>query len=85
MGDLVHELQELIVRSLRLLREPASLDPDAGLFGDHLGLDSVDAVQVLCAVEQHFGVTIADAALGRNGINSLRDLARILADLGVAR
>lgn len=85
MEGLVAELQRLVVRSLRLPREPESLDPDADLFGGALGLDSVDAVQVLVSVERHFSVPISDADLGRYRLDTLRGIARLLADRGIER
>lgn len=85
MDPLVRELQGLVVKSLRLPRDPASLDPDVGLFGGALGLDSVDAVQVLVSVERHFEVPISDSDLSRFGLHTLRDIARLLAAKGVRR
>ena len=45
-ADLIDELRQLLTNSLRLDRDPQTIDPDAPLFGGELGLDSLDAVQL---------------------------------------
>jgi acyl carrier protein len=51
-----HELAQLLVESLNLESvEPASIDPAAPLFGDGLGLDSIDALELALAISKRYG------------------------------
>jgi acyl carrier protein len=55
------ELKRLIVRELDLRdRTEADIDDDSPLFGEGLGLDSLDALQLAVAVEERFSVTIPE-------------------------
>lgn len=55
------ELKRLIVRELDLRdRTDADIDDDAPLFGAGLGLDSLDALQLAVAIEEHFSVMIPE-------------------------
>ncbi|EQD43641.1 acyl carrier protein, partial [mine drainage metagenome] len=52
MNPLVDELKQLIIASLDLEGvTPADIDPDAPLFGDGLGLDSIDALELGAAIQ----------------------------------
>ena len=60
------EVKALVVTSLNLPGiEPPSIEDEAPLFGDGLGLDSVDALELVVAVEKAFGVQIEDDQVGR--------------------
>lgn len=57
--QLERELKQLIVSSLMLEDVTADeIEPEAALFGDGLGLDSIDALELAMAVERRFGVKI---------------------------
>jgi acyl carrier protein len=50
------ELAELLIEALNLEDvEPASIDPQAPLFGDGLGLDSIDALELALAISTRYG------------------------------
>lgn len=72
-------LQSLIVRSLNLedLR-PADIDPGAPLFGSGLGLDSVDALELVVAIEKEFGIRIDSHEIGREAFASVDALAKFV-------
>lgn len=55
----LHRLRLLLVEGLHLDRAAEELDPDASLFGTGLALDSIDAVELLVAVEEEFGIDLA--------------------------
>ena len=59
MDHLEDELRQLIVAALKLEDlDPASIALDEPLFGDGLGLDSIDALELGVALRKHFGVRI---------------------------
>lgn len=58
---LLTEIKELIVQELDLRgRTAADIDSEAPLFGEGLGLDSLDALQLAMAIEERFGVAIPE-------------------------
>ncbi|TNE92847.1 MAG: acyl carrier protein [Deltaproteobacteria bacterium] len=75
-------VQQAIVEAAFLEVEADDLDPDAPLFGTGIGLDSIDAVELLVALESHFGMRLQEdrvlAVPHLRTINTIVD--RILAD-----
>ncbi len=71
------ELAELIVSALNLEGvDPAGIDPDAPLFGDGLGLDSIDALELALEISKRYGVQLkADDEDNKRIFASLRSLA----------
>ncbi len=67
---------ELLISGLQLDRSYEELDPDTPLFGTGLGLDSVDAVEIVVALESEFGVSLeeGDSMFALRTINSLVDV-----------
>ncbi|MBW2253301.1 MAG: acyl carrier protein [Deltaproteobacteria bacterium] len=59
--EMLQEVQELLVEHLYLDVEPRDLDPDAPLFGSGHGLDSIDAVEVVVALESRFGIQLQES------------------------
>jgi len=76
-----HELAELIVESLNLEDiSAADIQPDEQLFGDGLGLDSIDALELALAVTQKYTVQLrADDANIKEVFGSLRSLSAFIA------
>jgi acyl carrier protein len=59
MSDLVEELKVLLIDTLDLEEiEPRDIETDAPLFGDGLGLDSIDALELGVAIQKRFGLKI---------------------------
>jgi acyl carrier protein len=52
------ELAGLIVRTLNLDMAASEIDPEAPLFGDGLGLDSIDVLEIALAISQNYGVQL---------------------------
>ncbi|MGZ8383528.1 MAG: phosphopantetheine-binding protein [Nitrospira sp.] len=71
-GDLQQDLARLIVDSLRLEVLPKDIDPGAALFGEGLGLDSIDMLEVALAVSKRYGVELRSE--NRAALASLRAL-----------
>jgi acyl carrier protein len=54
-------IEEILIDDLRVPCEPTTIDPDAPLFGAGLGLDSMDAMELVIATEESFGVRLPSA------------------------
>jgi acyl carrier protein len=52
------ELARLIVKTLNLDMPATEIDPEAPLFGDGLGLDSIDVLEIALAISQTYGVQL---------------------------
>ena len=69
------ELARLIVRTLNLELPAMEIDPQAPLYGEGLGLDSIDMLEIALAVSQQFGVKLrADDKNNGHIFSSLRSL-----------
>jgi len=69
------ELAELIVTTLNLEVNAAEIDPDASLYGDGLGLDSIDILELALALSKHYGIQLrSDDENNRRILGSLRSL-----------
>ena len=81
MSDLEQELKELIVSALALEDVSADdIDSDEALFGEGLGLDSIDALELGVAIRQRYGVRIeAVTEEVKAHFASVRALARYVA------
>jgi acyl carrier protein len=72
-------IKRLIVDSLHLEGvRPESIDDDAPLFGEGLGLDSVDALELVVALEREFAIRIKSNEIGREAFASVASLAQFI-------
>ena len=76
VSQLVFDLKNLIIRALRLedITPEDIVDTDP-LFGQGLGLDSIDALELVVALEKEYSVVIPDAKVGRRAFASVDALA----------
>ena len=81
LEDLEREVRELIVEALMLDDvAPDDIEPEAALFGEGLGLDSIDALELAIAIDRRFGVKIkADDPHNREIFRCVRTLAAYVA------
>ena len=80
ISDISRELKELIVRELKLEgKDPTTIEDEAPLFGEGLGLDSLDALQLAMSIEEHFGVRIPEGDEARPIFRSVASLAEYVA------
>ncbi|MBS1184839.1 MAG: putative acyl carrier protein [Proteobacteria bacterium] len=78
--DLQNEVAGLIVSALNLDISPQEIQADAPLYGEGLGLDSIDILEVALVVSKHFGFQLrADNADNVSIFSSLASLARHIA------
>jgi acyl carrier protein len=82
MSEALHgDLKRLIVEALMLEDiRPEDIDTEAPLFGDGLGLDSIDALELAIAIDRRFGVKIAaEDERNREIFRNVASLARHIA------
>lgn len=76
MENLIHELKEHLIEELNLEEiTPDEIDAEAPLFGDGLGLDSIDALEVILILEKYYGVKLANSAEAKSVFYSVKTLA----------
>jgi acyl carrier protein len=79
--ELIVKVKQMIINSLRIEgMAPEEIDTDAPLFGDGLGLDSIDALQLVVAMEKEYGAVVPDAATGSKVFASVRSMAEFISE-----
>ena len=74
---LIEKIKHLIIQRLKLVEmTPEMIETDALLFGEGLGLDSIDALELVLGLEKEFGVIIPDAEVGRKVFQSVRTMTQ---------
>jgi acyl carrier protein len=81
---LVLELKKLIIETLKLEEvTPEDIEDEGQLFGDGLGLDSIDALELVVALEKTYGVVIADSEVGERVFRSVNTLAQFVREQSI--
>ena len=76
MEDLIVKLKQQLIDELNLEEmTPADIDTDAPLFGEGLGLDSIDALEIMLILERSYGIKIQNPSEGKEIFYSIRTLA----------
>lgn len=74
------EVAQLMVEALNLETRADQIDADASLYGDGLGLDSIDVLEIALVVSKRYGVQLrADSADNQHTFSSLRSLSDYIA------
>lgn len=80
MNESILELKKEIIEVLNLEGiKPEDIDDDAPLFGEGLGLDSIDALELIVLMEKNYGIKLANATEGREIFKSVRVMADYIA------
>lgn len=80
MEDLKKELKEEIIAALNLEEmTPGDIADDDALFGDGLGLDSIDALELIVLLEKKYGIKLANPAAGKEIFKSVTTIADYVA------
>jgi acyl carrier protein len=70
------ELKEQIIKALNLEEmTPEDIETDAPLFGEGLGLDSIDALELIVLLEKKYGIKLANPAEGKAIFTSVATIA----------
>ena len=79
--ELILQLKKLIIERLKLEEVlPEDIGTDDPLFGEGLGLDSIDALELVLGLEKEYGVIIPDAEVGQKVFQSVRTIAQYVVD-----
>ena len=73
-GTLLDQVKTAIVRCLRMPITPAEIQDDMPLFDEGLGLDSIDALEIVLELQRSFGVEISDERVGKRVLHSVRTI-----------
>lgn len=80
MEELILTLKEQIIDALNLEEiTPEDIDNDAPLFGDGLGLDSIDALELIVILDRYYGIKLANPAEGKAIFKSVATIADYVA------
>jgi acyl carrier protein len=82
--NLAPRVKDLIVRRLKLDIDPGTIQDDAPLFGEGLGLDSIDALELVLGLEQEFGIKVEDEEVGVKAFASVNALVDFIEQKKIA-
>lgn len=81
MEDLIKQLKEQIIDVLNLEEvSPDDIGDDDALFGDGLGLDSIDALELIVLLEKQYGIRLANPAEGKAIFKSVSTMAQYVSE-----
>jgi len=79
MEDLKQKLKVQIIEVLNLQdTRPEDIDDNAPLFGDGLGLDSIDSLELMVLLERHYHIKLEDPREGRKILQSVQSMAEFI-------
>lgn len=77
LSELKTQIKQVMVEELMLPQSPDEIADDAPIFSPQgLGLDSVDALQLVVAIEKRFGLKMPDAAAARETLRTVNTIAQ---------
>ena len=76
MDELIYTLKQQIIEALNLEdMKPEDIDENASLFGEGLGLDSIDALELIVLMEKNYGIKLQDPSQGKEIFKSVAVMA----------
>jgi acyl carrier protein len=72
------DIKQAIIRSLRLPITAEEIGDDLPLFGEGLGLDSIDVLELVLELERSFGVSVSDEATGARVLRTVNTIAEFV-------
>ena len=80
MNELIQTLKEQIIDALNLEEiTPEDIDNNEPLFGAGLGIDSIDALELIVILDRHYGIKLANPAEGKEIFKSVSSIADYVA------
>jgi acyl carrier protein len=76
---LAADVKTAIVRCLRMPIKPEEITNDMPLFGEGLGLDSIDALEIVLELQRSFGVEITDEEVGKRVLRNVSTIVEFIA------
>jgi acyl carrier protein len=81
MDELILKLKKEVIEQLNLEdTTPDDINPDSPLFGEGLGLDSIDALELIVLLEKNYGIKIEDPKDGKKIFFSIRSMAEYITE-----
>ena len=81
MEELILEIKKDIIETLNLEdMKPEDIKVDEPLFGSGLGLDSIDALELIVLLERKYGIKLKDPKMGKEIFQSVSVMAKFIAD-----
>lgn len=81
MEELILEVKKDIIETLNLEDvKPEDIKVDEPLFGSGLGLDSIDALELIVLLERKYGIKLKDPKMGKEIFQSVSVMAKFIAD-----
>jgi acyl carrier protein len=81
MDELIAKLKEQVIEQLNLEDiNPEDIDEKDSLFGDGLGLDSIDALELIVLLEREYGIKIEDPSEGKKIFTSIETMAKYITE-----
>ena len=81
MEELILEVKKDIIETLNLEdMKPEDIKADEPLFGSGLGLDSIDALELIVLLERKYGIKLKDPKMGKEIFQSVSVMAKFIAD-----
>ena len=78
--ELIEQLKTQIIEAVSLEEDitPDDIDPDMPLFSEGLGLDSIDAIELILLLEKKYGIKIENPQQRREVLQSIRTMAKLI-------
>jgi acyl carrier protein len=77
-GTLAEQVKSAIVRCLRMPIKPEEIQDDMSLFDEGLGLDSIDALEIVLELQRSFGVEISDEEVGKRVLRNVSSIVQFI-------
>lgn len=75
MDELILKVKNEIITALKLEgMTPNEIDTDAPLFNEGLGLDSIDALELIVLMDKNYGIVVEDPKIGKQALESVRTM-----------
>lgn len=79
MDELILKVKNEIISALKLEgMTPDEIDTDAPLFNEGLGLDSIDALELIVLMDKNYGIVVEDPKIGKAALETVRTMAEFI-------